>query len=50
MLDEYGFEQFEQNSFPLAYLITFSTYGTWLHGDDRADSGETERARKSLSE
>src|SRR5687768_8476012 len=20
---------------PLAYLITFSCYGTWLHGDDR---------------
>ena len=20
---------------PLAYLITFTTYGTWLHGDDR---------------
>ena len=20
---------------PLAYLITFRTYGTWLHGDDR---------------
>jgi len=20
---------------PLAYLITFPTYGTWLHGDDR---------------
>lgn len=22
-------------SFPLAYLITFRTYGTWLHGDRR---------------
>ncbi|MHC4573272.1 MAG: transposase [Planctomycetota bacterium] len=21
--------------YPLAYLITFSTYGTWLHGDNR---------------
>ncbi|HEX9659180.1 MAG TPA: hypothetical protein VGA18_02730, partial [Rhodothermales bacterium] len=20
---------------PLAYLITFTTYGTWLHGDER---------------
>jgi hypothetical protein len=20
---------------PLAYLITFPTYGTWLHGDER---------------
>lgn len=25
---------------PLAYLITFRTYGTWLHGDDR---GSTDR-------
>lgn len=35
MLDDYGFECFEENQFPLAYLITFRTYGTWLHGDDR---------------
>jgi REP element-mobilizing transposase RayT len=25
----------EDNEFPLAYLITFRTYGTWLHGDKR---------------
>jgi len=35
MLDEQGFEIYENNDFPLAYLITFRTYGTWLHGDDR---------------
>jgi REP element-mobilizing transposase RayT len=35
MLDEYGFEIYEENQFPLAYLITFRTFGTWLHGDDR---------------
>ncbi|MEP7212039.1 MAG: transposase [Acidobacteriota bacterium] len=35
MLDDYSFEKFEENSFPLAYLITFRTYGTWLHGDER---------------
>ena len=35
MLDDYGFETYEQNEFPLAYLITFRTYGTWLHGDER---------------
>lgn len=23
------------NEFPLAYLITFRTYGSWLHGDER---------------
>lgn len=26
---------FDQNEFPLAYLITFRCYGTWLHGDIR---------------
>jgi REP element-mobilizing transposase RayT len=34
-LDEYGHEVFEENEFPLAYLITFRTFGTWLHGDER---------------
>lgn len=33
--DEYGFEGFEENTFPLGYLLTFRTYGTWLHGDER---------------
>lgn len=35
-LDEYGFPRFEQSEFPIAYLITFRTYGTWLHGDERS--------------
>ena len=26
---------FDDNQFPLAYLITFRCYGTWLHGDQR---------------
>jgi REP element-mobilizing transposase RayT len=26
---------FDDNEFPLAYLITMRTYGTWLHGDER---------------
>jgi REP element-mobilizing transposase RayT len=30
----YG-EDWDQNDFPLAYLITLRTYGTWLHGDAR---------------
>ena len=30
MLDEYGFEIYEESEFPLAYLLTFRTYGTWL--------------------
>lgn len=25
----------DDNVFPLAYLLTFRTYGTWLHGDER---------------
>jgi REP element-mobilizing transposase RayT len=28
---------------PIAYLITFRTYGTWLHGDER---GSTDRHNK----
>jgi|SRR5438876_1809280 len=27
--------QLDTNVFPLAYLITLRTYGTWLHGDER---------------
>lgn len=34
-LDDYGYEVWEENTFPLAYLLTFRTYGTWLHGDER---------------
>ena len=32
---------------PLAYFITFRTYGTWLHGDDR---GATDRRNRSWGE
>lgn len=31
-------------NFPLAYLITFRTYGTWLHGDER---GSVDRWRNT---
>lgn len=34
-LDDHGYEVWDENSYPLAYLLTFRTYGTWLHGDDR---------------
>ena len=47
MLDDQGFEIFEQNEFPLAYLITFRTYGTWLHGDERTSF---QRTRKTATE
>jgi REP element-mobilizing transposase RayT len=26
---------YDDNEFPLAYLISIRTYGTWLHGDER---------------
>ncbi len=26
---------FDDNEFPLAYLISFRCYGTWVHGDTR---------------
>ncbi|MGI8470347.1 MAG: transposase [Pyrinomonadaceae bacterium] len=28
-------EKWNDSGFPLAYLITFRTYGSWLHGDER---------------
>ena len=39
MFDDHGFPKFETNDFPLAYLITFRTYGSWHHGDDRQSVG-----------
>ena len=29
-------EQFNFREFPLAYLITLRSVGTWLHGDERS--------------
>lgn len=40
MYDDYGYEEFEENDFPLAYLLTFRTFGTWLHGDQRGSVGK----------
>lgn len=28
-------ERWDDNQFPLGYLISFRTYGTWVHGDER---------------
>lgn len=33
---------FDDNEYPLAYLITFRCYGTWVHGDER---GSMDRKR-----
>ncbi len=30
-----GTIEWDDSQWPLAYLITFRTYGTWLHGDER---------------
>ncbi len=31
----YMVRDFDDNEFPLAYLISFRCYGTWIHGDQR---------------
>jgi REP element-mobilizing transposase RayT len=28
-------DEWDDNEFPLAYLLTFRTFGTWHHGDER---------------
>lgn len=35
----------DDNTFPLAYLITIRTFGTWLHGDER---GSIDRHGKNI--
>ncbi len=45
MLDDYGFEIYEENAFPIAYLLTFRTFGTWLHGDQRGSYSRPQRHR-----
>ncbi|MFN2502621.1 MAG: transposase, partial [Pyrinomonadaceae bacterium] len=45
LVDDYGFEVFEENQFPLAYLLTFRTFGSWLHGDKRGAVGRDGRNR-----
>jgi REP element-mobilizing transposase RayT len=34
-----GFDSYDHNIYPLAYLLTFRTFGTWLHGDPRGSHG-----------
>ncbi len=34
-MNNYSEDQWDDNEFPLAFLITVRTYGTWLHGDER---------------
>ena len=42
MVNKQSSEAYEENAFPLAYLLTFRTYGTWLHRDIR---GSYQRSR-----
>jgi REP element-mobilizing transposase RayT len=44
-LDDHGFELYEENQFPIAYLLTFRTFGTWLHGDSRQSMQRTHNGR-----
>ena len=37
--------EWDDNEFPLAYLITIRTFGTWLHGDGR---GSVDRHGKNI--
>jgi hypothetical protein len=37
-------KEFNTSGIPLAFLITFRCYGTWLHGDDR---GSTDRSHNT---
>ena len=40
---------YDYNDFPLAYLITFRCYGTWLHGDQRGAYRRTSRVISGVS-
>jgi REP element-mobilizing transposase RayT len=40
---------FDDNEFPLAYLITFRCYGTWLHGDERGSYRRNSRLLTGVS-
>jgi REP element-mobilizing transposase RayT len=40
---------FDYNEFPLAYLITFRCYGTWLHGDERGSYRRNSRLLTGVS-
>src|SRR5713226_6077029 len=39
---------FDDNEFPLAYLITFRCYGTWLHGDERGSYRRNSRVTSGV--
>jgi REP element-mobilizing transposase RayT len=41
--------EWDDNVFPLAYLLTFRTYGTWLHGDERG-SVDTHKGKNVYGE
>ena len=47
MLDDHGFEIYEESAFPIAYLLTFRTFGTWLHGDERGSYTRRYQQRSS---
>jgi len=36
--------EFQQTDSPIGFLITFRSYGTWLHGDERGSVDRNHRA------
>jgi REP element-mobilizing transposase RayT len=38
--------EWDDSEYPLAYLITFRSYGTWLHGDERTSIDTHDRKNK----
>ena len=45
--EQTGLAMWNDTEEPLAYFITFRTYGTWLHGDER---GSTDRSNNVYGE
>ena len=43
------YSAWDYNEYPLAYFITFRTYGTWLHGDERGSVDRHGRNRFAQS-
>src|SRR6266536_4248746 len=43
MVNKIDYVDFQRRTQPLAYLITFRCYGTWLHGDERGSVNRRNR-------
>ena len=45
---KFGVRDFDDNEFPLAYLITFRCYGIWLHGNARGSYRRSSRVTSGV--